>query len=94
MGLKSQVREQAMVTQGDTKTGESHHHAKERDLEPAQPEMPDIERHGGQREQEGADEENTGFPVDFFKGDSIKHTIRCGMKGLGAIVPDGAGNGE
>ena len=49
------------------------HHEEEHDLEPIEPEMPDVGGDRRQGEKESADEERTGDPVDFVERESGKH---------------------
>jgi len=73
MGLEGEMREKAVIPEGNTKAAKGEHHPKERDLEPIKTVVPYISRRGGECEKQGSNEETAGNPVDAFKGDSELH---------------------
>ena len=64
-GLESEMREEPMVAEGDAHCGGNREEPKQRDLEEIQSVVPDVERHGGASEREGADEEHAVDEADF-----------------------------
>ena len=48
MCVEGKVREEPMIAQRDGKADREEHHKEETDLEPVDPEEPDISRHGGE----------------------------------------------
>jgi hypothetical protein len=72
--LKCQVRVESVIAERDRKTYGEKHGQKESDLEPVEPNAPDVSGNRGQRQQEGADEEETRWPVYFIEGDAVEHS--------------------
>jgi hypothetical protein len=72
--LKCQVRVESVIAERDRKTYGEKHGQKESDLEPVEPKAPDVSGNRGQRQQEGADEEETRWPVYFIEGDAVEHS--------------------
>ena len=68
-----------MIPERDREPAGAEHQEKERALEPIEAEIPDVERHRGEREEKRADEERAGDPVDTVKGDVFEQGL--GVRG-------------
>lgn len=78
--LKSDVREEPVITEADAESARKKHQKKKRDLKPVDPEMPEIEWNDRERQYECADEKRTGCPVDAMNGKTRKHKFERGRK--------------
>ena len=56
MCLEGKVGEKSVIAQRDGKADREEHHKEETDLEPVDPEEPEVDRHRGNRKEQGADE--------------------------------------
>ena len=72
-GLERDVGEQAVITERDAEGGHRQKHKEEGEMKPIEPEIPEVKRYCGDREEERADQERTGDPVDPAKRDTGKH---------------------
>ena len=71
LGVKGDVREQPVVAQGDGHPGGVGHEEKHRDLEPVNAVVAEVNGHRRERQEQGADEEGTGDPVDAGRWGSV-----------------------
>ena len=63
-----------MVSERDAQTRGDKEGEKERSLEPADTKVPKIERHSGQTQHQGADQEDAVFPTDMLPRDPREET--------------------
>ena len=68
--LESEMRKEPVVTKRNRKTASPEHREKQSNLEPIDPKVPDVNRHGGERKEEGSDQKGAGRPIYFFERDS------------------------
>src|SRR3954462_11172750 len=77
---ESKMREHPMIPEGDAEAARREEYEKERDLKPIEAEIPEISRHRGEREDEGADQERACRPVDAVERDAEKHATGRGRR--------------
>jgi hypothetical protein len=53
-----------MVAEGDAETGYSQQGCGKGEIKPINTEVPQVQRHCGQRQKKGADQEGAGDPID------------------------------
>ena len=68
--LESEMRIEPMIPKRYRKSAREEHHKEEPDLEPINPEEPDISRYCREREQEGAHQKRAGEPIHPRERDS------------------------
>ena len=71
-----------MITERDAETGRGQQHSKDCEVEPINPEIPQVKRHCCQCEKEGADQERTRRPINAVRWDPE----RQGKKKLGRFT--------
>ena len=64
-----------MIADGDTEAGDGGRNREQRNQKPIDAEVPEVDRHRGDREDKGADQERTCRPVNPFEGEPRKHRI-------------------
>ena len=64
LGLKRLVRKQAVIAERDAQTSRDEEDQKHRRLEPVYTDLPEVNRHSGDRDQSGSDKERTIGPID------------------------------
>ena len=72
--------EQAMVAEGHAESAGGQKGEKQNELEPIEATIPKIKRQGGDGEEQGADQERTGRPVDPAKRDAEKQVSGRGRR--------------
>src|SRR5687767_3124980 len=60
--------EEPMITECDAHAREGEQHEEQHHLKPVQAELPNVQRDGGDREQESSDQEGARLPVDYAIG--------------------------
>src|SRR6476620_4260856 len=63
-GAERHVRKQAVITERDAETSRGQQHCEDCEVEPINTEIPQVKRHRGECEKEGADQERTRRPID------------------------------
>jgi hypothetical protein len=71
--VEGQVREQAVISERDAKPARREHDEKQHDLKPIDAGIPEIDRDRGESEEQGADQERAGRPVDAIERNAKKH---------------------
>jgi hypothetical protein len=63
-GPESHVRKQTVITERDAKSGRARQHCKDGEMEPINPEIPQVERHRRECKNKRADKERTRCPIN------------------------------
>ena len=69
------MREQPVITERDTETSRGQQDAKDREVKPVKPEIPQVQRHRRQCEKKGANQERARRPINAMERDTKNQVV-------------------